>query len=50
MLVIFYPSLGIVQETGGDEGFWGVMLFYPLIVVAPAASVVVMLRLLRRGT
>jgi len=47
-LAISYVSLGIAQRSGGDQGLWAVLLFYPLAVIAPAVSIIVFWRLLRR--
>ena len=49
-LALSYLSLATVQESGGDEGFWAVILFYPLIVVAPVVSVAAVWRLSRLWT
>jgi hypothetical protein len=48
VLVVSYASLPIVQASGGDEGFWAVILFYMLIVAAPVVTAVAFWKLARR--
>jgi hypothetical protein len=42
LLPISFLSMAMAQRSGGDEGMWAVMLFYPLVLVAPVLSIVTM--------
>ena len=42
LLPISFLSMGMAQRSGGDGGMWAVMLFYPLVLVAPILSIITM--------
>ena len=42
LLPISFFSMAIAQRSGGDEGMWAVIIFYPLILVAPILSIITM--------
>jgi hypothetical protein len=38
LLPISFFWMAAAQRSGGGEGMWAVMLFYPLVLVAPILS------------
>jgi hypothetical protein len=48
LLPISFFSMATAQRSGGDAGMWAVMLFYPLILVAPLLSITTVVLQTRR--